>query len=108
MKQLGVRLLTREGLGAMIDALRSDGRTVIGPVIRDGVIVHDEVFSVDDLPAGWTEEAEGGSYRLEPTGTDELFGFSSPSESWKRFLYPERTLLIRATRGASGMSISQP
>ncbi|MEZ5383782.1 MAG: 4Fe-4S dicluster domain-containing protein [Microthrixaceae bacterium] len=108
MTQPGACVLTREGLGSMVDAFRADGRTVIGPAVRDGVIVHDEISSIEDLPAGWTEEAEAGSYRLEPTGTDELFAFSSPSQSWKRFLYPERTLLIRASRGASGMAITQP
>ncbi|MEL7210112.1 MAG: 4Fe-4S dicluster domain-containing protein, partial [Actinomycetota bacterium] len=61
-----------------------------------------------DLPIGWTEEQNGARYRLEPTGTEEVFAFSSPSTSWKRYLYPERTLLIRATRSNGEVVIHQP
>jgi ferredoxin len=96
------------GLDDLVRALRADGRTVIGPVVRDGVITHDEILSAAELPVGWTEEQEGGTYRLVATGTDKVFAFSSPSSSWKRFLYPERTLLIRASRSNGAIEIEQP
>jgi hypothetical protein len=96
------------GLDDLVRALRADGRTVIGPVVRDGVITHDEILSAAELPVGWTEEQEGGTYRLVATGTDEVFAFSSPSSSWKRFLYPERTLLIRASRTNGAIDLEQP
>jgi ferredoxin len=101
-------VLTVDGLEAVVQALRDQGRTVIGPVVRGGVIVHDEIDSVAELPRGWTEDQEGGRYRLEPTGTPELFAFSSPSSSWKKYLYPERTLLIRATRVNGAVEVEQP
>jgi hypothetical protein len=41
--------------------------------VRDGVITHDEILSAAELPVGWTEEQEGGTYRLVATGTDEVF-----------------------------------
>ncbi|MDH3707806.1 MAG: 4Fe-4S dicluster domain-containing protein [Acidimicrobiia bacterium] len=100
--------VTTDGLTELIVALRADGRTVIGPVVRDGVITHAEIQGADDLPQGWTEEQEAGQYRLEPTGTDERFAFSSPSTSWKRQLYPERTLLVRSQRRDGELTIEQP
>ena len=44
--------------------MRDDGRTVIGPVVRDEAIVLDEIATADDLPAGWGAEAAPGRYRL--------------------------------------------
>lgn len=101
-------VLDADGLDALIRALGRDGRTVYGPVVRDSAISHDVIDSVADLPIGWTEEQEGGSYRLEETGTDERFAFSAPSSSWKRFLYPERTLLVRARREDGHTTVIAP
>lgn len=97
-----------DGLSKLIASLQVDGRTVIGPQVRDDVITHDVIETADQLPRGWTEEQDGGRYRLTPTGTDERFAYSSPSTSWKRFLYPERTLLVRATRTDGNVVIDAP
>lgn len=99
------RLVGDEGIARLISALRADGRTVIGPMVRDGVITHDVIESASELPLGWTEEQEGGRYRLEPTGTDERFAWATPSTSWKHYLYPERTLLVRAKRSDDRIAV---
>ena len=39
------------GLRLLIDLLRADGWTVIGPTVQDGVIGQAEIQSLDDLPA---------------------------------------------------------
>ncbi len=101
-------VLDMGGLDRIVQALRRQGRTVIGPVVSDGVITHAEIESASALPRGWTEEQQGGSYRLEPTGTDEVFAFSSPSSSSKRYVYPERTLLISASRRDGEVVLHQP
>ncbi len=96
------------GMDEIVRTLRDRGRTVLGPVVRDGVITHAEIESVDELPTGWTEDQDGGRYRLVATGSDEFFAFSAPSSSWKRYLYPERTVLIRAKRASDGIKIETP
>ncbi len=101
-------LVGADCLDEMIASLRSNGRTVIGPAVRDGVITHDQIESASELPLGWTEDQDGGRYRLVPTGTDERFAFSSPSTSWKRFLIPERTLLLRARRSNGTVAVVEP
>ncbi len=95
-------VLSAEGLDEIVQILRSDGRTVIGPRIRDGVITPEEIEHGDELPRGWTEEQDGGHYRLVPTGTQEVFASATPARPWKRYLQPERTLLVRARRGVDG------
>lgn len=98
-------VMEADGLDQLIALLHADDRMVIGPVLHGGVITHDVIESAAELPMGWTEEQDGGRYRLTSTGTPERFAYSSPSTSWKRFLYPERTLLLTATRTAEGIDI---
>ncbi|MFA9563325.1 MAG: 4Fe-4S dicluster domain-containing protein [Acidimicrobiales bacterium] len=102
------QVLTADGLDEVIGALRAEGRQIIGPRVQDGVITHDLIDGAADLPAGWTEEQDGGRYRLAPTGTDEVFAYSSPATAWKRYLSPERTLLIRARRNGDAIDVIEP
>lgn len=102
-------VVNANGLDQIIAALRAEGRTVFGPTVRDGAIAHREIDGVDDLPGGWTDAQEPGRSRLVPTNDDRRFAFSAPSESWKRFLHPQRTLMIRSRRGSDGaISIEEP
>lgn len=95
----------REGLEALIAELRSGGWKVIGPAIRDGAIVYDEVETTAELPEGWTDEQQAGSYRLRRSGEGELFGFNVGPYSWKRFLHPPVARLWRAERKDGGFRI---
>jgi ferredoxin len=61
---------------------------VLGPTIRSEAIVYDEISSVDDLPAGWTDEQDGGTYRLKRRDDNALFGFNVGAASWKNHLFP--------------------
>ena len=60
----------------------------IGPTVRDDAIVYDEIEAIDDLPRGWTDEQDGGHYRLKRRDDDALFGYAVGPHSWKRFLHP--------------------
>ena len=52
-------------LQALLAALHRRGYQVVGPTVRDGAIVYDELDSTTDLPIGWTDEQDGGIYRLK-------------------------------------------
>jgi len=55
-------VLTASQLGILIEALVRRGYAVVAPTVRDGAIVYDQVESVHDLPAGWTDEQAPGQY----------------------------------------------
>src|SRR5579884_2002265 len=90
--------IDRTGLDALIVLLRERWSVVVGPTVRDGAIVFDEIDGIDDLPAGWTDEQDAGTYRLHRRGDGALFGYAVGPHSWKRYLFPPRSLLWRANR----------
>jgi ferredoxin len=71
-------------------------------MVRQGAIVHEELESAADLPAGWTDVQEGGSYRLVRREDDAVFGHNVGPESWKRQLFQPTLELWRARRSADG------
>ncbi|BAL99962.1 MULTISPECIES: sulfite reductase subunit A [Caldilinea] len=95
-------LLERSALQKLLDVLRSRGYTTVGPQIEHGVIVYDELHRIEELPIGWTDVQEGGSYRLERRNDDALFGYNVGPHSWKRFLSPPLRLLWRARKTEDG------
>lgn len=88
--------IDRGGLDRLLGQLRQDGYRVIGPQLRDGAIVYDDLGSIADLPVGWTDEQDAGRYRLRRRDDERLFGYNLGPHSWKRFLHPPRVTLWRS------------
>ena len=101
-------VIDRPGLQTLIDALIADGRTVIGPMVRDGAIVYDEITQISELPAGWGDEQKPGQYRLKRRTDDALFGYVVGPNSWKRFLFPPVSVTWRAQITEDGAEVTPP
>ena len=97
--------LTLEGVATLLDTLRGRGFRVIGPTVRDQAIVYDDIASLADLPGGWTDEQDGGRYRLIRRDDDALFGYAVGPHSWKRVLHVPEQRLWRAERSADGLRV---
>ena len=92
----GAQLVMARGqLDQLLDAITRRGFRLIGPTVRDGAIVYDEIASSADLPAGWTDDQDGGTYRLHRRGDEALFGYNVGPQSWKRYLFPPSSQLAR-------------
>ncbi len=91
-------VVERGELQRLIDALLEKGYRVVGPLVRDGAIVYDELTAISELPVGWTDEQDGGKYRLKRRGDDALFGYNAGPHSWKKFLHPPNVRLSQITR----------
>lgn len=98
--------MTAEGLQALLDALNRRGYRVIGPILRDGAIIYDDLASLDDLPKGWTDEQDGGHYRLHRRNDAALFGYAVGPHSWKKFLLPATQRLWSAERTEHGVAVT--
>ncbi|MGA8248130.1 MAG: 4Fe-4S dicluster domain-containing protein [Nocardioides sp.] len=104
----GHRVLTLEGLQALVDVLEQDGFEVIGPVVRDGAIGYGPVTRVADLPVGWGDEQDAGSYRLRRRDDEMVFGYASGAQSAKPVFFPARDLFWRAHREDDGFVVEEP
>ena len=96
------RVIDLKGLDALLAALRARGFTVVGPQVRSGAIVYDELAGGADLPAGWVDEQDGGSYRLRKDDDGALFAHAVGHDSLKRFLFPPAVRTFRARREEAG------
>src|SRR5512139_1778023 len=102
MAAIGDRLvIDREGLARLFAELAAEGRTIVGPTVRDGAIVLAEIGGVGELPEGWTERQDAGRYRLEKRQDDALFGYVAGPHSFKPWFFPPRETLFRAERRES-------
>jgi ferredoxin len=91
-----------EALDVLVAALRDRGYRVLGPTVREGAIVYDELDSAAELPVGWTDVQDAGRYRLERRDDDARFGYAVGPHSWKQYLFPPRLKLWQARRSGNG------
>jgi sulfhydrogenase subunit beta (sulfur reductase) len=61
-------MMEATALDQLFASLRDAGYAVIGPTVRDGAIVLDELTAASDLPFGWGVQLEPGGYRLRRRG----------------------------------------
>lgn len=102
-KETTFQRLPIEALDALVAGLRADGWTVIGPAVHAGAIGFSELQSAADLPIGWTDEQEPGSYRLVRRDDEARFGYASGQDSLKRFQLPPSIQVFTAARGEDGV-----
>lgn len=100
-----VVVIDKPDLGLIIDRLWQAGYTVIGPTIAQGAIIFDEVHRLDQLPIGWTDEQEGGVYRLRRRDDQAYFGFAVGPQSWKKYLFPPRLPLFTLERSPDNFQV---
>ena len=92
------------GLQRVIDVLRQRGHRVVGPQVADGAIVLRDLGGVSDLPTGWLDEQDGGSYRLRPDPAAGAFDHVVGPHSLKNFLFPARETVAEFVQDGSGWS----
>ena len=93
------------GLQALIDVLLRRGYTVIGPTVRDSVIVNAEIHTIDELPRGWGDDQQAAHYRLRRRGDDALFGYAAAAQSAKPVFFPATALVWRGRLAADGLPV---
>ena len=98
-------VVQRDHFQDLLDSLILKGYRVVGPTVRDGAIVYDDVTCVADLPVGWTDEQDGGKYRLHKRADQKLFGYIVGPHSWKKFLHPPVLRLWQARRESDGFAV---
>jgi formate hydrogenlyase subunit 6/NADH:ubiquinone oxidoreductase subunit I len=104
-KDAATLVVPADSLKQIFDNLGAAGYTLVGPTVRDGAIVYDEVKAPPDLPVGWTDEQDGGRYRLKKRSDQAVFGFVVGPHSWKKFLQVPALRLWQAKRNGNGFEV---
>jgi ferredoxin len=100
---LGSRVaLPKAGLQGLLDNLRRLGYQTLGPQVRDQAIVYAPLESASDLPRGYTSEQDAGHYRLIRTNHTRYFDITPGADTWKQFLFPPVTEMVRFSRQPDG------
>lgn len=108
-QSLGEYLFIRtEDLDQLIRVLAEDGYQVVGPTIDQQAIVYGEIKSTNDLPRGWTDLQEAGTYRLQRRDDEACFGYVVGPHSWKKYLFPPVSLVSSAELVENGWQMRTP
>jgi sulfhydrogenase subunit beta (sulfur reductase) len=99
------RVIDVAGLQELGDRLLARGYVVIGPTMQSGAIVNAPITSVDDLPRGWGDDQDAGTYRLRRRDDDALFGFAAGAQSAKPVFFPAEEVLWRGHRTENGFAV---
>jgi ferredoxin len=107
-----VAILERADFPALLEVLKRRGHAIVGPTLadgssREGAIVYAPIGDVRDLPEGWTDDQDAGSYRLKRREDRALFGYVVGPHSWKRWFLPPELRLWRAKREGHGFEIQE-
>ncbi len=103
----GSAKIPKASLEGIFVNLREAGYTLVGPTVRDGAIVYDQIASLSDLPIGWIDEQDGGKYRLKRRDDQALFGYVVGPHSWKQFLHVPALRLWQAKRNGNGFGVTE-
>ncbi|MGI9433855.1 MAG: 4Fe-4S dicluster domain-containing protein, partial [Geminicoccaceae bacterium] len=95
-------VLRLQGLDSLLTSLSQQGFRTIGPTLRDEAVIYDDIETTADFPIGWTDEQEGGHYRLKRRDDRALFGYVVGPHAMKCFLHPSRQPLWHAEKTESG------
>jgi sulfhydrogenase subunit beta (sulfur reductase) len=99
-------VLPAADLQRLLDTLSAKGYRVVGPIVREGSVVWETISSVSELPIGWRDQQEPGRYRLEQTGSQEIFGVVHGPQSLKPFVFAPREPLLQIKRSKDGFTTS--
>lgn len=95
-------------LQALIAALQRLGYQTVGPRVVDGAIVYRELDNAEQLPFGYVDRQDGGTYRLEPAADAGYFDYVVGPESLKRYLFPPRETLLESIRKNGRWEMTAP
>ncbi|MCB0219692.1 MAG: 4Fe-4S dicluster domain-containing protein [Chrysiogenetes bacterium] len=90
------------GFERLLKVLAADGYELVAPTVADSAIVYDRISGGGELPIGWTDEQEGGRYRLHKRDDEARFGYVVGPQSWKKYLFPPEEKLWSARRTSGG------
>jgi len=95
----------------LLNKLQDGGFTCIGPQVRDGAIIYDEISSVKQLPRGISDEQKPGSYSLKTDCGSKYFAWANGPQAIKPLVFAPKEKLWNSTQTPDGkinFNIAEP
>jgi len=87
------KVLEKKDFESLLNALHLEGYSVIGPQISDGAIVYQTLDNSTQLPIGFTDRQQPGSYTLNKSQHNHWFAWANGPQALKPLLFkPEESL----------------
>lgn len=100
--------LPRPRFQHLLAALAAAGYHCLGPKVRDGAIVYEELDSADDLPRGVHDLQQPGTYRLQRDDSPRCFAWANGPQALKPLLFAPREILWTSAAGSDGAIAFHP
>jgi ferredoxin len=85
--------LSHQAIALLFEQLGSICERIVGPTMKAGAIVYQELDSPAQLPQGYQDQTEAGVYRLQQTDSQRCFDWVSTAQGIKPWVYlPEQPL----------------
>ena len=97
-----IHFLARARLQSLIDAVMSSGYRVIGPQVKDGTIIFDQMNDVSQLPMGVSDKQLPGAYKIRSNNNGRHFSWANGPQAIKPYTFAPRENLWRSTRNNKG------
>lgn len=82
-----------EQFAQLFEQLKWQHYKLLGPTVKNDVVVYDQIDTPQDLPQGFYDEQNPGYYRLKRGELPTYFHFHASPQSWKKFLFPSSETL---------------
>jgi ferredoxin len=99
--------LPKSGLDVLLTSLWRRGYRVLGPVVRGGGVVFDEVHLTSDMPVSLRDEQQPGHYRLVPGPAGEVFGIVNGPGSLKPSFFAPEEALVEVKRQKPSFTVTE-
>ena len=94
--------LAREHFQALLDVLQDAGFRCIGPQIKEGAIVFNNITRTGQLPKGVVDVQEPGRYTLQDIDSERFFYWATGPQALKPHLFLPREILWQVARDDQG------
>lgn len=91
-----------EKLQELLNILQDGGYACIGPMVKDGAIIYDEISSVEQLPRGINDAQKPGSYSLSTKNGSKYFDWANGPQATKPLTFSPNEKLWRSARSMDG------
>lgn len=98
------KALSTDTFDLLFTLLANLNYTVVGPTLDNGTISYAEIERASDLPIGWTDVQEAGTYRVQRRDDDAYFGYQMGPQTLRRFLSPPQQTLLTIEHDETGLS----